>query len=199
MKIKTGLCVRIDAEALERIWQWTALAKGEFSCLALAEDGLLVHGVQLFDQVCTQASTELDQDALAKFLCRHREPENVRAWIHSHGALSVFWSAQDDACIDGLANESFLISIVVNKRHDIRCRVDFFQPVRLTLDEVPLEVRMPDTSLKAACEEAFLQHVTEVQPMVVRQQSMLPEPGGMRRGRAWPDFDDDDMAMWGGR
>ena len=199
MKIKTGLCVRIDAEALERIWQWTALAKGEFSCLGMADDGLLVHGVQLFDQVCTQASTELDQDALAKFLCRHREPENVRAWIHSHGNLSVFWSAQDDACIDGLANESFLISIVVNKRHDIRCRVDFFQPVRLTLDEVPLEVRMPDTSLKAACEAAFLQHVTEVQPMVVRQQSMLPEPGGRRRGRAWPDFDDDDMAMWGGR
>ena len=199
MKIKTGLCVRIDAEALERIWQWTALAKGEFSCLALADDSLLVHGVQLFDQTCTQASTELDQDALAKFLCRHREPENVRAWIHSHGALSVFWSAQDDACIDGLANESFLVSIVVNKRHDIRCRVDFFQPVRLTLDEVPLEVRMPATDLKAECESAFLQHVTEVQPMAVRQQTLMAEPGGMRRVRNWPDFDDDDMAMWGGR
>ena len=199
MKIKTGLRVTIDAEALERIWQWTELAKGEVSCLGQVTDDLLVHDVQLFDQVCTQASTELDQDALAKFLCKHHEPEKVRAWIHSHGNLSVFWSAQDDSCIEGLANESYLVSIVVNKRHEIRCRVDFFEPVRLTLDEVPLEVRVPALDLRKECETAFRTHVTEVQPMVVRQQSMLPEPGGMMRGRAWPDFDDDDMAMWGGR
>ena len=199
MKIKTDLRVCIDAGALERIWQWTELAKGEVSCLGQVTDDLLVHDVQLFDQVCTQASTELDQQALAKFLCLHPTPEKVRLYWHSHGNLSVFWSAQDDSCIDGLANESFLVSIVVNKKHDVKCRVDFFQPVRLTVDDVPLEVRMPATDLKADCESAFLRHVTEVQPMVVRQQSMLPEPGGMRRGRAWPDFDDDDMAMWGGR
>ena len=170
MKIKTDLRVCIDAEALERIWQWTELAKGEVSCLGQVTDDLLVHDVQLFDQVCTQASTELDQQALAKFLGRHPAPEKVRLYWHSHGNLSVFWSAQDDSCIDGLANESFLVSIVVNKKHDVKCRVDFFQPVRLTVDDVPLEVRMPATDLKAECESAFLRHVTEVQPMVVRQQ-----------------------------
>lgn len=207
MKIKPDFRVAVDAEALERIWQWTALAKGEFSCLAMVENDLLVHGVELFEQVCTQASTEIDQQALARFLVVHPAPERVRAWIHSHGTLNVFWSATDDACIEGLANDTFLVSIVVNKRRELRCRVDFWQPVRLTLDDVPIEVRLPRFDLQAECARQFREHVTEVQPAMIPpglppwlRPHGQPQPGPplARTLADWPGIDDDEP-LWGGR
>lgn len=203
MKVKTGFRVTIDAEALEKVWQWTALAKGEFSCLALVTevgDDLLVHDVELFEQVCTAASTEMDQQALARFLVPHPEPEKVRCWTHSHAALNVFWSQQDEACIEGLANESCLVSIVVNKKHELKCRVDIWKPVRLTLDDLALEVRLPDLDIKRQCERAFRDNVTEIQPVVSRWT-----PGPLQQGQppqralgSWPGWDDDDLIGWRG-
>ena len=207
MKLKQSPCLYIDADAMERIWQWTALAKGEFSCLAMVSGDLFVHGVELFDQVCTSSNTELDQQALAKFLCKHEAPELVRAWVHSHGSLGVFWSEQDEDCIAGLANESFLVSIVVNKRHELRCRLDLFHPVRITIDELALEVRAPSKHLKAECAELFKRHVDEMPPMVMRSPQLWPgQPVQQQQQpllhhvvQGWPMYDDDDQCEWRAR
>lgn len=190
MKPKAGFRVSIDAEALERIWHWTDLAKGEFSCLGQVTDDVLVHDVQLFTQTCTSATTEIDQQALAQFLCQHQKPEKVRAWIHSHGNLGVFWSQQDDSCIEGLENDTFLLSIVVNKKREMKCRLDIWQPVRLTLDDLAVEVRVPRYNLKAECETAFRKLVTEVQ--VAAPLPWSPLGRTLPRGvDTWPDWDDD--------
>ena len=202
MKVKQNLRIRIDADAMERIWHWTDLAAGEFSCLGTVTDDVIVGDVRLFDQICTAASTELDQEALAKFLVTHQQPERVRAWIHSHGRLGVFWSQQDEVCIDGLANDTCLISLVVNKKREWRARVDIWKPFRLTLDDLPLEIRLPDQNLRGECEKAFNAHVVEMQPLLLPdwrggKQSPLGQPPPHResyRG-GWPDFDDD-MADW---
>jgi hypothetical protein len=195
MKITPGFRVTIDAEALERIWHWTDLAKGEFSCLACVTDDVLVHDVQLFEQTCTQASTDIDQQALAQFLCQHPQPEKVRAWIHSHASMQVFWSQQDDACIEGLQSETFLVSIVVNKRREMKCRLDLWHPVRLTLDDIHVEVRVPRYNLKAECAAAFRELVTEVQPALLPQWPPLGKPL-QRVVQGWPDWDDDDLPQW---
>ena len=202
MKVKQNLRVRIDADAMERIWHWTDLATGEFSCLGTVTDDIVVGGVQLFDQVCTAASTELDQDALGKFLVTHPQPERVRAWIHSHGRLGVVWSQQDEACIDGLANDACLISIVVNKKREWKARIDVWQPFRLTFDDLPLEIRVPDQNLRGECERAFNAHVVEMQPVLMpdwRGGKHLPlgqqPPHGQPYRGGWPDFDDD-LADW---
>ncbi len=202
MKVKQNLRVRIDADAMERIWHWTDLAAGEFSCLGTVTDDITVSNVQLFDQICTAASTELDQDALAKFLVTHAQPEHVRAWIHSHGRLGVFWSQQDEACIEGLANDQCLVSIVVNKKREFKARIDVWQPFRLTFDDLPLEIRLPDQNLRGECERLFNAHVVEMQPVLMPdwrggrhpQQQGQPQHGQAYRG-GWPDFDDD-LADW---
>ncbi len=157
-----GLRVEIDAEAMEAIRQWTMLARGEFSCLGIVTDDLFIESVHLFDQSCTEASTELDPAALAKFLVRCSQPEKVRGWIHSHASMKTFWSQTDNECIDGLENESFLVSIVVNKAGSLLCRVDVFQPVRITLDEVPVIVRVRSAALAAGCQREFQQKVREM-------------------------------------
>ena len=200
MKVKQNLRVRIDADAMERIWHWTDLAAGEFSCLGTVTEDMLVGGVQLFDQICTAASTELDQDALAKFLVTHPAPETVRAWCHSHARLGVFWSQQDEACIEGLANDSCLISIVVNKKREFKARIDVWQPFRLTFDDLPLEIRLPDQNLRGECERLFNAHVVEMAPVLMPdwrggvRQHQPPQQGQPYRG-GWPDFDDD-LADW---
>ncbi len=200
MKVKQNLRVRIDADAMEKIWHWTDLATGEYSCLGTVTGDLVVGGVQLFDQICTAASTEIDQDALAKFLVTHQQPEHVRAWIHSHGRLGVFWSQQDEACIEGLANDACLISIVVNKKREWKARIDVWQPFRLTFDDLPLEIRLPDQNLRGECERLFNAHVVEMAPLLMPdwrggvRQHQPPQQGQPYRG-GWPDFDDD-LADW---
>lgn len=202
MKLKPGFKVYIDAEALERIWHWTDRARGEFSCLGQTTDDVLVHDVQLFEQVCTSSSTEIDQDALAKFLCTHPAPEKVRAWIHSHGTLDVFWSEQDDACIEGLANETFLLSIVVNKKRQVKCRVDIWQPMRVTLDDLDVQIRVPQYGLKEECDRAFRDLVTEQHVLTApglrhgQQGGWQPQQRRSAVDQRWVGWDDDESNDW---
>ena len=162
MNIKAHLCVEIEAEAWECIRQWTQFADGEFSCLGTVGDDLYINEVHLLEQECTDTATELDPEAVATLLMGLDRPEHARAWIHSHSDMQCFWSNTDEDCIEGLANESFLISIVVNKAGDYRCRVDLFRPVRLTIDKVPVVVRVRSPRLAAACKREFDQKVREV-------------------------------------
>ncbi len=200
MKVKQNLRVRIDADSMERINHWTDIAAGEWSCLGSVSDDILVGDVRLMDQVCSAASTELSQEALATFLVTHPQPELVRAWIHSHGRLGVFWSQQDEACIEGLANDTYLVSIVVNKKREWKARIDVWQPFRLTFDDLPLEIRLPDQNLRGECERLFNAHVVEVAPVLMPdwrggvRQHQPPQQGQPYRG-GWPDFDDD-LADW---
>ena len=162
MNIEAHLCVEIEAEAWECVRQWTHLADGEFSCLGTVSEDLYVNEVHLLEQECTDTGTELDSDAVTNLLLSVDHPEKVRAWIHSHADMQCFWSNTDAECIEGLANESFLVSIVVNKAGDYRCRVDLFRPVRITIDKVPVVVRVRSTRLAGDCKREFDRKVREV-------------------------------------
>lgn len=162
MNVKAHLRVEIEAEAWECVRQWTHLAEGEFSCLGTVDDDLYIPDVHLLEQECTDTGTELDPDAVTHLLMNVDEPENVRCWIHSHADMQCFWSQTDVDCIEGLANESFLISIVVNKDGDYRCRIDIFQPVPITIDQVPVVVRVRSPKLAADCKREFDRKVREV-------------------------------------
>ncbi len=162
MNIKAHLRVEIEAEAWECVRQWTHLANGEYSCLGTVGDDLYVREVHLLEQDSTDTATELDPDAVTRLLLAVDDPAKVRAWIHSHGDMQCFWSTTDEECIEGLANESFLVSIVVNKAGDYRCRVDLFHPVRLTIDKVPVVVRVRSPGLAVDCKREFDRKVREV-------------------------------------
>jgi hypothetical protein len=50
------------------------------------------------------------------------------AWQHVS-----FLEGQDESCISGLANNEWLLSLVVNKRRDTQMRLDLFHPAHLYL------------------------------------------------------------------
>ncbi len=64
--------------------------------------------------------------------------------------MAVFWSPVDERNISGLCRRDFMLSLVVNKAWDTLVRVDWFSPVRVTLDEIPLQVLLPDYEVSAS-------------------------------------------------
>ena len=167
--IHKGPAVLISAEAEQRIRHWVDLARGEVSGLGTVvphNDGLLIEEVYLLKQRCTGSHTELDDEAVAALLveldAKGVDTGTVRFWWHSHGDLSAFWSGTDDSCIEGLANDNYMVSLVANKRRQDRVRIDQYTPIRLTLDEVPLRLRHEDLGLFDACEAEFRSKVEEI-------------------------------------
>ena len=198
MRITPQTKLVIDAVTMACIQHWTNMASGEFSCLATVSDTLVVTDPLLLEQKCTGVSTDMDQGAIAKVLVEHDHPEKIRAFIHSHVEMPVYWSEQDEETIEALANETFLLSIVVNKKGAVRCRIDVFKPVRVTLDQLPFEVRVTDAELELWCQGEFNARVTEQAPakfgyLQSRTDAFNRDwPGRMRRYQDdnWPLPDD---------
>jgi len=180
MKLKSQqLKVYIDAMAKEKISHWVALAKGEVSGLGLVSEvrddkgvltGLFVEDVFLVKQSSSSASTELEDCAVSATLVeldsKGVDVGLIKLWWHSHGDLGVFWSTTDEECASGLANSRYFISIVVNKKGDLKCRVDLYDPIRVVLDEVPIETVFPNFGLLEKCTAEFKEKVTEAEPLM---------------------------------
>jgi len=170
-------------EVEERIRHYVALASGEVSGLGLVEEvdgGFLVTDVFLPRQECTPGGTELDQDWVAALLVtleeEGRDSGGLKFWWHSHAGMGVFWSQTDEQCIAGLANDNYYISLVTNKAGDVLARLDIFNPLRVTLDEVPVVVRGRDDGLMARCRKEFEERVVELAGPVLRSP-LLPLRG----------------------
>ena len=174
--------VHVTADAMERIRHWTAIAKGEFSCLAELDGNMRVNNAMLLDQESSVDLTTLDQQAVMNLLMVHPAPENVRVWIHSHAGGPVFWSGTDNKCVEALRNDSFLVSIVVNKAGHTLCRIDMWAPFRITLHDVELVPDVPSLGLFEDCQQQFQKHVTE--PKYAPWKGGDWE-GGRKTERAW--------------
>jgi len=155
-------------EVEQRIRLFTQLADGEISGLGMVEEvdgGFIVTDIFLPRQMCSNAGTMLDPDDVAALMVRlteeGREVEKLRFWWHSHDTLPTFWSATDNTCVEDLANDSYLVSLVTNKAGSVLCRLDLFQPVRATIDEVPVYVKGRDENLAAECRRLITENVQE--------------------------------------
>ncbi len=135
----------------ERIWKrlraFIAACPGEVGGLGTVEivDGdLAVTDVFLLEQTVSAASTELDPAAVARFVTdwatAGKDVSLLRFWWHSHATFEVGWSATDLSTIALLAQGGFLVSYVGNHRGDELVRLTLHEPVRLSIDDLPLTV-----------------------------------------------------------
>jgi hypothetical protein len=148
----------------------------------------------------------MDQDDVARLLTElaaEGVEGQLRAWVHSHADMEVFWSNTDDRCIEGLQGNPYTVSVVVNRKGDVRARIDVFHPIRVVIDDVPVNLRVPDMGLSAHCASEFNAKVVEV-PMMPPLRTfggMTPFGGdgqvemfaGSTRGRAFVGMDMDDL------
>lgn len=157
----------IDPIVMKRINYYTQAASGEVSGLGIVsvdEKGRhVVNKVYLLEQESSGADTELKPEAISKLMVdmmkENEDPGKLKFWWHSHANMGVFWSGTDDTCAETLSKE-FAFSLVVNKAGDRRCRLDLYQPFRITFDGVKVEVlSQEDKALKEECEKEVQEKV----------------------------------------
>ncbi|MBK8128708.1 MAG: hypothetical protein IPK53_07095 [bacterium] len=120
--------------------------------------------------------------------------------------MSVFWSGQDESCISGLANNEWLLILVVNKRRDTQMRLDQFHPSHMYIPDVQWEVKYPLVDgLAEACFDEFKAKVRETtflkrsrEDQLVRRDMILDElDQASARGALTMDELDDELNWLG--
>ena len=107
-------------------------------------ENIIVEEVMIYDQTVTGATADLSPKAMAQFqteLVRAGgSPKMWRLWFHSHDNMEAFFSGRDTATIDAHNDSDWLVSLVVNKRRERKCRLDVYKPFRMYMDEIEIEV-----------------------------------------------------------
>ena len=141
--------VRIRRYALDKLLLYAERCPVEIGGLGTVvedPDGLLITDVFLLAQKVSASDTELDTDAVFGFLARlvaeGGDPALVRLWWHSHADMDVVWSETDRTTIGSLPGD-FWVALLVNRRGEVACRLDAFQPQRQTW-ELPLAEVLDD-------------------------------------------------------
>lgn len=174
--------VLIAPQALQRLMLYIDLCPFEVGGLGTVElfgENILVTDLFLIRQRATDSDTELDPQAVAEHLLQTvregKDPAAIRLWWHSHAAADVTWSDTDERTIAGLRIEQ-LVSIIGNKRHQFRCRLDRFSPQRLTVDGLPL-LPAPDGQPpnEGALRHQILAELREKVTLIHREYSEVPE------------------------
>jgi proteasome lid subunit RPN8/RPN11 len=131
----------IGTKTLQKLFCYTLSVSGEISGLGLleeTEDGLIISDVFLIKQEAGAANVVMDEMDLNRFIDECEYPERIKVQWHSHGEGSVFFSSEDVQTIAGY-DMDFAVSIVVNRKMEIVCRVDIFNPIYIGL-KVPLHL-----------------------------------------------------------
>ncbi len=165
--------VYISPEVKNRLDLYIHYAPGEISGLGkviVRNGSFFIEEIILFEQTSGTATTELSPKDLANFLVQAIQqgidPVSLKLWWHSHGNGSTFWSHIDDQTAQNFDN-GWMLSLVGNKQGEYRIRLDMYEPVKFTLDNLPLKVFYPLSDISREVEE-------EVRKKLKKQQNYTP-------------------------
>lgn len=113
--------------------------------IEVRDDGnLWVTDIAIYDQVVTGGTADLSSEALASFQTElvkaGKSPKNWYLWWHSHSTMGAFFSATDTGTIESSTEFDHIVSLVVNKRRDRRCRLDTHHPFRISVENIAVHV-----------------------------------------------------------
>lgn len=133
------------------------------------ETVLEIYDVEILKQRVSAADAEIDEEELARFLTAKikagENPEEYRLWWHSHAAMKSFFSITDENTIEGSTEFPWLLSLVTNHAGEIKCRLDFWQPLRVTIEDIDVEIcASEDPVLRTKCKAEIKRKVTNSFP-----------------------------------
>lgn len=158
--------VFITLLAFQRIKCFVDICQYEINGLGTVErqgNKFFIEDIFLIEQRVSPGRVVTDPKALNRFIhelvVSGGDPSKIKFQWHSHADVGVFFSLEDVDTIGGYMND-YMISLVMNKRGDYRCRLDLFKPFYLPL-EVPLLVKLPrlEANLARQCQEEMRQKV----------------------------------------
>ena len=127
------------------------------------EDKLVVKDIILPYQEVTSSTCEFDEKMFSVITeNKNINPEEIRGWLHSHNDMSVFWSGTDEDTIRKLGRRMpYVVSIVVNKKRELKARIDLFRPFRITLDDVETKILWDDSDLEEELSKEIEEKITK--------------------------------------
>lgn len=139
--------VLISLAAFAKLKAYTHLCPIEINGLGIVErigNDFFITDIFILKQKVSGNSAEIDDMALNLLLYEVTksggDPAKLRLQWHSHAHFDSFWSADDVETIFDFGD--FMISLVINKQGDYKCRLDLKKPFYLSLD-VRLKLLLP--------------------------------------------------------
>jgi len=196
--------VVLSEAAYNKMMTYASLVTGEISGMGeVKKEGILLYvtDVWLLKQECTGASTTIKAEALADLRAEMYQKklalDGFRLWWHSHADMGVFWSGTDTSTMKALMVDiDWMLSIVVNKKRELRARVDFREPLEMHVDNLKV---MVDT-MHIVDEDELKKEVKEKvsdRAYTPRKQHWLGHNGGYPYGYGggWDGETDRDVTM----
>jgi hypothetical protein len=205
-KLPCDLNVHIPAHIFDEIDYYVQSTKEEISGMGrIVRDGntLRVTKVYLPKQENSGTSTDLDEDSMASLMYESRDDEgDLNFWWHSHNVMPAFWSGTDDATINDLGKNGYIVATVFNHKREYKTAYyqgdNGFLPAIL-IDDIP-------TSFHGVVnEEKAKQWDKNIEDNVVEKRWM---PSYNKKGKKsikdkksyydpsnWDDWDDDVWAQ----
>lgn len=194
MKIESVVpIIAITPDAKAKLDAYIGICKQEISGLGVVSRHpnwkFLIEDIILFSQEVTAGTTDLDEETLHQFLTeavnQNLDPSALKLWWHSHVNGSCFWSGIDTETIDkALLGNDWMLSIVGNKKGEYKCRLDTYNPVRIALDELPLQLQqVTDVGLWKQLKEEVKEKVRKKK--YTTYQGGIGDCGIWEKGKAW--------------
>ncbi|MDO8558088.1 MAG: hypothetical protein Q7S09_02785 [bacterium] len=160
----------ITLEALQKIKCYVDLMPLEINGFGIVEvegSTLYITNPFILDQRVSGGHAETDSMAynclVSRMIREGKDPSHIRLQWHSHVSMPAYFSHTDLGTIaDYEGYYDWMVSLVLNKQGDYRCRLDVYRPLRIAL-ALPLFVRMnvADETLTEQCRDDINQHVRE--------------------------------------
>jgi len=128
--------------------------------------------IYLLKQTVTSSSCVLDIDdqcaLMQRLISEGKDPSKLKFWWHSHAHMGAFWSNRDEQT----GRESvcdYMISLVINHKGEIKCKLNVYQPIEFKIDNVKVVMIDNDEleQLLKTCQEEIKQKVFKEKSRVV--------------------------------
>ena len=153
--------------------------------VSIVDDDILVEDIRIFEQKVTGGNTILNKDALAKFyddlMKADEDLGKWKLWWHSHANMEASWSSVDEATIEDFDNQmpkdNWIVSLVTNRSAKTLIRVDIFQPIRVTIEDIDWTLSFEDKKLAEKIQDEITEKVTIFVP---------PGNNSKKKVTSWP-------------
>lgn len=153
--------------------------------IELRDDGnIWVTDIAIYTQNVTSGTADLSPQALAAFqtelIKSGRSPKKWNLWWHSHNDFAAFFSGTDTGTIAASTEYDSIVSLVVNKKGERKCRIDYHRPWPMFMDNVLVQVAPEINEHTLAIEEDIFQigkQIGELNSRVVELRKMQDTAG----------------------
>ena len=161
----------IKAECLVKLFAYVEECSGEisgFGTISVDPDTntLLLEDVSILPQRISSVSVDIDANDIADFLveeiAKGNDPNKLRVWWHSHAEMPVFFSSTDIHTIENsLTQAPWLVSLVVNKKGEMKAAFTIYDPVKIWIDDIPVKVHV-EPNIREEVRADIAKYVTKI-------------------------------------